>query len=313
MTFFGHDVSSYNPNYQPVAGELLMIKASEGAHTKDASFATLLARAKAVGALPVAYHFLHSDSTPQAQAQNIAGVPGIQHVPIMVDVEKEGTSFPNVAQCAQFVDACRALGLTVKLVYLPKWYWQSIGSPGLTALSTRGLSLVSSNYPGGSGYPGDSGSGWAGYGGMTPLIWQYSDTPLDEDAFKGTRAQLQELLYPGTAPVPPKPKPTPAPAATSYTVKSGDTLSGIATAHGLTLAQIEHLNPQISNPNVIAVGETIHLVAGTAPAHPTYTVKSGDTLSGIAAAHGTTWEALASVNHLANPNKIVVGQVLKLK
>lgn len=313
MTFFGHDVSSYNPNYQPVKGEFLAIKASEGAHTHDPSFATLLARAKAVGAIPVAYHFLHADSTPAAQAANLAAVPGVKDLPVMVDVEQEGTSFPNIAQTAQFVDECKKLGIRVVLAYLPHWYWQAIGSPGLTALSGRGLHLVSSAYPGGTAYPGDSGGGWQSYGGMTPLIWQYTDKPVDGDAFKGTAAQLRAILYPGTSA--PAPAPAPAPASSNYTVRSGDTLSGIAAAHGLTLAQIEHLNPQIGNPNSIYPGEVVHVggTAAPAPAHPTYTVKSGDTLSAIAAAHGTTVAALARINNLADPNLIHVGQVLKLK
>jgi GH25 family lysozyme M1 (1,4-beta-N-acetylmuramidase)/LysM repeat protein len=44
----------------------------------------------------------------------------------------------------------------------------------------------------------------------------------------------------------------------------------------------------------------------------TYTVKRGDTLSGIAARYGTTWQSLARVNGLNNPNLIYQGQVLKL-
>lgn len=43
-----------------------------------------------------------------------------------------------------------------------------------------------------------------------------------------------------------------------------------------------------------------------------YTVQSGDTLSGIASAHGTTWQALAAKNHIANPNMIFVGQTIQL-
>lgn len=49
------------------------------------------------------------------------------------------------------------------------------------------------------------------------------------------------------------------------------------------------------------------------PAAPqTYTVHSGDTLSGIAAKFGTTWQALAKLNGISNPNLISVGQVIKL-
>jgi LysM repeat protein len=44
----------------------------------------------------------------------------------------------------------------------------------------------------------------------------------------------------------------------------------------------------------------------------TYKVKTGDTLSEIAAAHGTTWQVIARLNGISDPKKIRVGQVLKL-
>ena len=44
-----------------------------------------------------------------------------------------------------------------------------------------------------------------------------------------------------------------------------------------------------------------------------YTVKSGDTLSGIAAKYGTTYQKIAADNGIANPNKIYPGQVLTIK
>jgi resuscitation-promoting factor RpfA len=43
-----------------------------------------------------------------------------------------------------------------------------------------------------------------------------------------------------------------------------------------------------------------------------YTVKAGDTLSKIAAANGTSWQRLAQLNGLANPNALKVGQALRL-
>jgi putative chitinase len=45
----------------------------------------------------------------------------------------------------------------------------------------------------------------------------------------------------------------------SYTVRSGDTLSSIASRHGVSLAALEKANPQIHNPNSIYVGEHINL------------------------------------------------------
>ena len=66
----------------------------------------------------------------------------------------------------------------------------------------------------------------------------------------------------------------------------------------------------IANPNVIYVGQKI-ILGGTGQSNA-YTVKSGDTLSGIASAHGTTWQVLATKNHIANPNMIFVGQTIQL-
>ena len=44
----------------------------------------------------------------------------------------------------------------------------------------------------------------------------------------------------------------------------------------------------------------------------TYTVKAGDTLGGIAARHHSSSAAIAAANHIANPNALKVGQVLRI-
>ena len=44
-----------------------------------------------------------------------------------------------------------------------------------------------------------------------------------------------------------------------------------------------------------------------------YTVKKGDTLSAIAKKYGTTYQNLAKMNGIANPNKIYVGQKIRVK
>ena len=118
---------------------------------------------------------------------------------------------------------------------------------------------------------------------------------------------------------------TPAKPASSatYTVKAGDTLSQIAANYGTSYQNLASLN-HLSNPNEIYVGQTLKLQAPTgtsvqtttpAPAastnQGTYTVKAGDTLSAIATAHGTSYEVLAQVNGISNPNEIYVGQTLK--
>ena len=44
-----------------------------------------------------------------------------------------------------------------------------------------------------------------------------------------------------------------------------------------------------------------------------YTIKSGDTLSGIASKYGTTYQKLAKMNGISNPNKIYAGQKIRVK
>lgn len=44
----------------------------------------------------------------------------------------------------------------------------------------------------------------------------------------------------------------------------------------------------------------------------TYIVQAGDTLSAIAQKYGTTYQELARINNIANPNLIHVGQVIKI-
>lgn len=105
---------------------------------------------------------------------------------------------------------------------------------------------------------------------------------------------------------------------TYYTVVYGDTLSGIAQKFGTTVDNLVAWN-NISNKNVIYVGQKLIVKKGNTPINnnqnnttSTYTVVSGDTLSGIAQKFGTTTNELARINNISNVNKIYVGQVLKV-
>ena len=107
----------------------------------------------------------------------------------------------------------------------------------------------------------------------------------------------------------------------TYTVKSGDTLSAIAKKYGTTVSTLCSIN-NIKNANLIYVGQKLQIPSGSSPApaptpspstgYITYTVKSGDTLSGIAQRYGTTVATLCSLNNIKNANLIYVGQKLKI-
>lgn len=105
----------------------------------------------------------------------------------------------------------------------------------------------------------------------------------------------------------------PASSGRTYTVQPGDTLSGIAAKLGVAQSQITGFHS--GNPNLIYPGEVLIIGGAAAPiqsAGTTYTVQSGDTLSGIAAKFGTTYQAIAAKNGIANPNLIYPGQVLHI-
>jgi LysM repeat protein len=136
---------------------------------------------------------------------------------------------------------------------------------------------------------------------------------------------------PEAAPAAPAPA-APAPVST-YTVASGDSLSGIASRFGTTSRNLMTING-ITNANLIRVGQVIKLSGDAAPAAPapsapapsapaapaptataaptTYTVVARDTLSGIASRFGTTSRNLMSLNGITNANRLRIGQVLTI-
>lgn len=129
--------------------------------------------------------------------------------------------------------------------------------------------------------------------------------------------------------VTPTPEPTRTPTATpqtpstatTYTVKSGDTLSAIAERFGTTMKKLMRLN-NIANSNQIRIGQVLKLsgeatetaapAPAPSPAVRTYTIKSGDSLSGIAQRFGTTTRKLMNLNDITDANRIRIGQVIKL-
>lgn len=93
----------------------------------------------------------------------------------------------------------------------------------------------------------------------------------------------------------------------TYTVRYGDTLSAIASRYGMSISALASLNG-ISNPNWVYPGQVLKLSGGSSTR--AYTVRSGDTLSGIASRLGTSWTALKAKNGIANANLIYPGQIL---
>ncbi|MBT3182810.1 MAG: LysM peptidoglycan-binding domain-containing protein [Deltaproteobacteria bacterium] len=118
----------------------------------------------------------------------------------------------------------------------------------------------------------------------------------------------------------------------TYKVKRGETLGGVANRNGVSTKQLMAWN-KIKNPKRVRAGTKLKIKGSavkneplepvvTAEVNPratkvsgysTYTVKSGETLGGIANRHGVTVKQLMAWNKIRNPKLVKVGMKLKIK
>jgi hypothetical protein len=211
VTVFGPDISSYQHGLdlsRLADSSFVIAKASEGTYYTDADYPGWRNQAASLGKLFCWYHFLSGEDAV-LQAAHTAACVGDKNLPGMLDAEPQGSFHPTLAQIVAYIQAAHSAGLNLRLLYLPKWYWEQMGSPSLAAVAALGVNLVSSAYPGGSGtapqeYPGDTAAGWASYGDLDVLLYQFTDNAeddaqsLDFNAYRGTVAQLAAVLYPST-------------------------------------------------------------------------------------------------------------------
>ncbi len=224
MTIFYPDVSSYQAGISFTGCVIAMVKATENNDYTNPDYAAAKARAAKAGAYFCAYHFLHGGNGA-GQASYAHGVVG--GVPLMIDFEptynSNGTiaSAPQISDAVDFINKYRSLGGKVYLLYLPHWYWAgNLGQASLAPLIDLGMLLVSSDYTAYS----NTGPGWAPYGGMKPVIWQYTSTAtlngvknVDMNAYQNTLADFKAQVTTGAL------------AASDPTLVEGDTGPAVKT------------------------------------------------------------------------------------
>lgn len=156
---------------------------------------------------------------------------------------------------------------------------------------------------------------------MTPTIDTNLLTAVDTNLPPAEDTNLPAYVPP---PVPPPVVVAPPePTGSEYVVVKGDTLDKIARKNHVTLKALQAANPGVI-PTKLKVGQKLVVPGGSsasATAAPEsagvssgselYTVKSGDNLSKIARAHGTTVKAIQAANNLATTG-IKAGQKLKI-
>lgn len=317
MALNGIDISNWQAGIDlaAVPCDFVIAKATEGTGYVSADCARQVEQALSLGKIVGVYHYVNG-SGAQAEAQyfidNCRNWLG--KVFWCIDWEQQGNA---------------AWGNTGYLDAVIKEVARLTGKPPI-------LYASASVYPSDVAANNNCGAWVAQYADMNPT--GYQDTPWNEGAyscairqyastgrlpgyganldlnkFYGDASQLRAYIPGATGqPAPaPTPAPAPQPSGQTYTVQSGDTLSGIAAKFGVGTGQISGYRS--GNPNLIHPGEVLTINGGSAPAR-TYTVQSGDTLSGIAAANGwgNNWAGLAAKNGIANPNLIHPGQVITL-
>jgi len=172
----------------------------------------------------------------------------------------------------------------------------------------------------------------AKFGLDTYAVLKLNNLQANTVIYPGQKVKLSGTAGDGgpAAPAPAAPAPAPAGGQT-YTVKPGDTLSGIASRYGVGLSEVFDWNG-LNMGSIIYPGQQVKVGGGAqapapapaapapAPAAPapapapassgSYTIKAGDTLSGIAARHGVKLSDVLSANRMSMSTIIYPGNKL---
>lgn len=105
-----------------------------------------------------------------------------------------------------------------------------------------------------------------------------------------------------------------AQGTTVHIVQPGENLFRIALRYGVTVDALAEVNG-LSNVSRIYAGQRLTIPDGSTTSPPrsssgVHIVQRGENLFRIALRHGVTYQAVAAVNGIANPNHIYVGQRL---
>jgi len=189
------DVVNFLEQLVPQGFHGMCHKVSEGSYYEDPYWPAVQQWCRDNDLPLIGYHYV---STDDASAQTHTWAANNGGPVAMLDWEANGGDLANLTAV---VDAFNAAGVTVQLGYYPHWYWQQQGGGTLAGLATY---LVSSDYPDGGGYAftiyadsgGNTGPGWAPYGGATPNAWQFTNQALiaghtvDCNAYQGADLRI---------------------------------------------------------------------------------------------------------------------------
>lgn len=257
--------------------------------------------------------YLYSYAVSMAQAESEA-----QHVlrlikgyklsyPVYLDLEEPGTQAGAVERAKRFGDMIESAGYWCGIYANLNWWNQYL--PGLDRF-TKWIAQYNSTCD----YTGKDKDMWqysstgrvAGISGNTDMNECYRDFP--NEICGGLNIQRPGAKPDGKPES--KPQNGTGTGERTHTVQRGEILSQIAARYGTTHQQLAKIN-NIANPDLIYPGQILR-INGTVSSSKSYTVQNGDTLSGIASKYGTSYQWLAQINGISNPDLIYPGQIIKI-
>lgn len=298
----GIDISKYQKDISNFNGvDFVIVKATEGVGYVDKSCDTLYQKAKAQGKLLGIYHFARPDlgnSAEQEADYFIDNVKGYLNEAILVlDWEAKALNYP-VSWAKAFLDRVYARTGVKPMIYMSESPvndrdWSSVAN------ADYGLWVAkySNNKP--------NCKWWKFY-----AIWQYGDNgningyaPVDVDEFYGDRQAWLKYANASSEPQPVQP---------ATVKKSNEEIAQEVINGSWGNGDDRKRRLEESGYNYREIQDIVNNKLGTNN-EVVYIVKSGDTLSKIASKYGTTYQHLAQVNGISNPNKIYVGQKIVIK
>lgn len=285
----GCDVSSWQSpslmDFSPY--DFVIIKASEGVTITDKHHKAHYENATKLKKLTGFYHYARPEyNTAEAEAKHFVSIIQPYIGKSILALDYEGNALKYGANWArEWLDKVYELTGVRPVIYL-----QGSAVPNYAKVMQGNYGLWVAAW----GARNPAVSPWGSY-----ALWQYRGDPLDLDYFNGDEAAFKRYAATNNKEAV-KPKKTIEELANE--VIDGKWGNGAARIAKLTAAGYDYKAVQ-NRVNTIMAANKTEIV---------YTVKSGDTLSGIAAKYGTTYQAIAKKNNISNPNRIYPGQKLKI-
>lgn len=321
MVMRGIDISKWQSgiDLSAVNADFVIVKATEGIGYVDKSCDGFFQKALSLGKKLGFYHFARptANNDPIREAdffyENCKGYFG-KAIPIL-DWEAENKQ--NVAYAKAWLDRVYQRSGVKPVIYMSEsvanaYNWSSVANAdyGLWVAKYRDNNQ-DYNYNMANAGSRPKVKWWKFY-----CMWQWTSTGrlngysgnLDCNVFYGDGTTWDKYAGKSGTASKPAPAPAPAPARKSNEVIAQEVING-AWGNGedrkkrLTDAGYNYTVVQaIVNKKIAARNQSVY-----------YVVKRGDTLSAIASKFGTTYQHLAQLNNIANPNKIYAGQKLRIK